>query len=117
MTRATDTTGPEEDDAEDLRSRTDARKERLATEEALMKLSETLVSLGDAPLGKLALSEELMHVIRGAQAVRAGAARNRAVRLVRATLRGEDFAAIRQRLGAVHGKGVSAARQRQRGRD
>lgn len=95
-------TEPEE---EDLRSRTDLRKERLATEEGLMKLSEALVSSGDAVLDKLSLSQELTDAIRNAQRVRAGAARNRALRLVRATLRDDDFEAIRNRLGAVHGKG------------
>lgn len=90
---------------EDLRSRTDLRKERLAAEEGLMKLAEALVSKGDAVLGRLELSESLTDAIRNARRVRPGAARNRALRLVRATLRDEDFEAIRRRLDAVHGKG------------
>jgi len=100
----------------ELRSRTDARKERLAREELLMELSGALVSSSAAVLGKLEISEELMDAIRKTQSIRTGSAHNRALRLVRSTLRNEDFEAIRQKLGAVHGRGVSAARQRQRDR-
>src|SRR5689334_18594012 len=106
---------PEEEE-EDLRSRTDARKERIAREELLIELSDALVSSGAAVLGRLELSEELMDAIRSTQSIRMGSARNRALRLVRTALRNEDFEAIRQKLGAVHGRGVSAARQRQRDR-
>lgn len=91
------------DSSPDLRSRTDARKERLATEEGLMKLSEKLVSCGDAVLAKLDLPDDALDAIRGAQRVRPGAARNRALRLVRSTLRDADFEVIRQKLLDVHG--------------
>jgi ribosomal 50S subunit-associated protein YjgA (DUF615 family) len=106
---------PQEDAAE-LRSRTDARKERLAREELLMRLSEALVSSGAAVLARLELSEVLADAIRNTQSVRAGSARNRALRLVRSALRNEDFEAIQRKLGAVHGTGAFAARHRQRDR-
>jgi ribosomal 50S subunit-associated protein YjgA (DUF615 family) len=105
-----------QDDASDLRSRTDARKERLAREELLMQLSEALASSNSAVLAKLNLPESLMDAIRDTQAIRPGAARNRSLRLVRSALRNEDFEAIRQRFGSVHGNSVSLARQRQRER-
>jgi ribosomal 50S subunit-associated protein YjgA (DUF615 family) len=108
--------GSDQEDDENLRSRTDARKERLAREELLMKCSDALVSSGDAVLKKLDLPEALMDAIRSAQAIRPGPARNRALRLVRSALRDEDFEAIRQKLSAVHGNAVSLARQRQRER-
>jgi ribosomal 50S subunit-associated protein YjgA (DUF615 family) len=104
------------DDESDLRSRTDARKERLAREELLMRLSEALVASGAAVLEKLELPEALMDAIRDTQAIRPGPARNRSLRLVRSALRDEDFEAIRQKFGAVHGNAVSLARQRQRER-
>jgi ribosomal 50S subunit-associated protein YjgA (DUF615 family) len=105
-----------EDDATSLRSRTDARKERIAREDMLMKLSDALVSSGAAVLGKLDLPESLMDAIQNTQSIRPGPARNRALRLVRSALRSEDFEAIRQKLSAVHGRGASLAqRHRNRG--
>lgn len=104
----------EQDDATSLRSRTDARKERLAREELLMRLADALVSSGTAVLAKLDLPETLMDAVRNTQSIRPGPARNRALRLVRSSLRNEDFEAIRQKLAAVHGNSVSLARQRQR---
>jgi len=76
----------------------------MATEEALMDLSEALVGCGDVVLGKMDLSEALTAAIRGAQRIRSGSARNRALRLVRTTLRDEDFDALRRKLDEVHGK-------------
>ena len=105
-----------EDDALELRSRTDARTERLAREELLMRLSDALVSSGAAVLGKLGLPEGLMDAIRNTQSVRTGPARNRAIRLVRTALRNEDFEAIRRKLGAVIGKEVSASKHSRSGR-
>jgi ribosomal 50S subunit-associated protein YjgA (DUF615 family) len=93
------------EDPRELRSRTDARKERLAAEEGLMKLSEELVRLGEGLLAKLELPDAVMDSIRNAQRVRAGAPQNRAIRLVRSALRDEDFEAIQKRLGKIHGPG------------
>jgi ribosomal 50S subunit-associated protein YjgA (DUF615 family) len=98
---------PDEEDPASLRSRTDARKERIAREDSLMELSGALVSSGVAVLGKLDLSESLMDAVRNAQAIRRGPARNRALRLVRSALRNEDFEAIRRKLGGVHGNGTA----------
>jgi ribosomal 50S subunit-associated protein YjgA (DUF615 family) len=96
--------GDDQDDAVDLRSRTDARKERLAREELLMALSEALVSASAAILEKLDLPEGLLDAVRSTQSIRRGAARNRALRLVRAALRSEDFEAIEGKLRDVHGR-------------
>lgn len=105
MPKPTDVPDDDQEDASaSLRSRTDARKERIAREDLLMKLSDSLVSSGAAVLGKLGLPESLMDAIRNAQSIRPGPARNRALRLVRTALRDEDFEAIRRKLGAVHGR-------------
>jgi ribosomal 50S subunit-associated protein YjgA (DUF615 family) len=96
----------QEKDAPSLRSRTDARKERIARENLLMKLSDALVSSGAAVIGKLDLPESLLDAIHDAQSIRPGPARNRALRLVRSALRNEDFEAIREKFGAVHGQGA-----------
>jgi ribosomal 50S subunit-associated protein YjgA (DUF615 family) len=108
---------PNQDHEEDdLRSRTDARMERLAREDLLMRLSDALVSSSPAALAKLGLPESLFDAIRDTQSVRVGSARNRAIRLVRAALRSEDFDAIREKLTAVNGKEISTARHRKHGR-
>ena len=105
MPKSSDVPGSDqENDAESLRSRTDARKERIAREDLLMKLSDALVSSAASVLGKLDLPESLIDAIRNTQSMRAGPARHRALRLVRSALRNEDFEAIRQKLGAVHGR-------------
>lgn len=77
-----------------------------------MRLSEALVSVGPAVLGKLNLPEPLMDAIRDTQTIRPGPARNRSLRLVRSALRNEDFEAIRQKFGDVHGGSGFLARQR-----
>jgi ribosomal 50S subunit-associated protein YjgA (DUF615 family) len=96
--------GPDADrepsDDPSLRSRTDARKERLEAETALFELAEALVALNDRALEKLGLPEEIVEAVQGARRLRRGA-QTRALRLVRAALRDADVDAIRKGLARV----------------
>jgi ribosome-associated protein len=94
-------TDPTADVEEDLTSRTDRRKERLAEEEALMSLAETLAGLSEQALARLDLPESVLDPVADARLVRSGAARNRALRLVRAALRDLEHAQLRRIRDAV----------------
>ncbi|HVW30167.1 MAG TPA: ribosome biogenesis factor YjgA [Polyangiaceae bacterium] len=87
---------------EDLRSRSDARRERKASEEALMQLAKALVDLPERTLAKLALPESLLDVVVKARLVPGGGPKNRALRLVRIVLRDGDADAIARALRDVH---------------
>ena len=89
-------TDPTADVEEDLTSRTDRRKERLAGEQALMSLAEALVELSEQALARLELPEGVLDPVADARLVRSGAARNRALRLVRSALRDLDEAELRR---------------------
>ncbi|HVU04772.1 MAG TPA: DUF615 domain-containing protein [Polyangiaceae bacterium] len=101
---------------EQLRSRSDARRERLQSEEELMMLSEALVSLGDGTLQKLDLGDSVLSAIFGAKRVAPGGARNRALRLVRASLRDLDVGLLREVLEDQHGVSIEPAKLRKRDR-
>jgi ribosome-associated protein len=92
----------EDDGEENLRSRTDARRERKESEDALMRLAKALVDLPQRSLDKLALSEGILDVVVRARLVRDPAPKNRALRLVRIALRAGDSDAISQALADVH---------------
>lgn len=83
-------TDPDAQPEEDLTSRTDKRKQRIAEEEALLRLAELLVGLSEAALRKLQLPEDLATPVSDARLARSAAAQNRAVRLVRSALRNLD---------------------------
>jgi ribosome-associated protein len=85
-------------DERDLRSRTDAARERKQTEEGLMALAETLVGLNERQLGKLELAEGLLQRVEEARRVKDPAPRYRALRLVRAALRSDEAAEIQEKL-------------------
>jgi ribosome-associated protein len=89
-------TDPAADLEEDLTSRTDRRKERLAEEQALLTLAETLVDLSEQALSRLALPEEVLDPVADARLVRSAAAKNRSLRLVRAALRNLDESELRR---------------------
>jgi ribosomal 50S subunit-associated protein YjgA (DUF615 family) len=89
-------TDPAADVDEDLTSRTDRRKERLAEEEALMRLAELLVGLPEQALARLDLPEGVHDPVADARLVRSGAARNRALRLVRTALRDLEQTELRR---------------------
>ena len=83
-------TDPAADVEEDLTSRTDRKKERLAQEEGLMRLSELLVGLSEQAAARLELPEDVLAPVAEARLIRSAAAKNRALRLVRSALRDLD---------------------------
>ena len=86
---------------EDPHSRTDMRRKRQKEEAALLELAGQLVLLEELDVDRLGLPEEIRDAVATARSCRLGKPRTRAVRLVRATLRGleaEFVAKIRQRL-------------------
>ena len=93
---------PDDEGEENLRSRSDARRERKASEEALMRLAKALVELPQRTLDRLALPEGILDVVVRARLVRDPAPRNRALRLVRIALRDGDAAQIARALEEVH---------------
>ena len=95
MPRRLISTDPEADADEDLTSRTDRRKERLAEEQALLTLAESLVALSEQALARLQLPEGVLDSVADARLVRSAAARNRALRLVRSALRDLEESELR----------------------
>jgi ribosomal 50S subunit-associated protein YjgA (DUF615 family) len=90
-----------EADDRDLRSRSDARRERKQSEAELVVLGRQLVEASDRQLDKLDLPEGLREVLAETRAIRSPSARKRALRLVRRELRDADASAIRAKLSAV----------------
>ena len=99
-----------------LRSRSDARRERLHAEETLMMLGEALVSASASLLSKLDLPDGAREAIVSAQRVREGCARNRDIRVVRGALRVVDIEALRDSLQTTHGVTISPTKLRKRDR-
>jgi ribosome-associated protein len=95
-------TDEKNDDGEDLRSRSDARRERKESEEALMQLAKALVELPERTLAKLSLPEGVLDVVVKARQVPGGGPKNRALRLVRIVLRDGDSQSIARALRDVH---------------
>lgn len=89
-------------DDRDLRSRSDARRERKQSEAALAALARELVDATDRQLAKLALPEPLRDAVAEARAIRSPAARARALRVVRKALRGGDPEAVEAQLDEVN---------------
>jgi ribosomal 50S subunit-associated protein YjgA (DUF615 family) len=86
---------------EDPNSRADMRRKRQKEEAALLELAGQLVLLEELDVDRLDLPEEIRDAVATARSCRLGKPRTRALRLVRATLRGletELVAKIRQRL-------------------
>jgi ribosomal 50S subunit-associated protein YjgA (DUF615 family) len=81
-----------EEDDRDLRSRSDARRERKQREAAWAELGEALVKLSPRRLEQLALPEGLHEAVLEARAIKSPVARTRALRLVRRELRSCDEA-------------------------
>jgi ribosomal 50S subunit-associated protein YjgA (DUF615 family) len=81
-----------EEDDRDLRSRSDARRERKRREAGWAELGEALVNLSLRRLEQCALPEGLRDAVLEARAIRSPAARMRALRLVRRELRACDEA-------------------------
>jgi ribosome-associated protein len=87
-----------EKDDRDLRSRSDARRERKQSEQALADLSKGLVEASQKQLGRLGLPESVLEVVLAARRIESPIARSRALRLVRKELRASDFVEIENRL-------------------
>jgi ribosome-associated protein len=85
-------------DDRDLRSRTDAKEERVAVEEALARLAKELVAIKGPRLQQLLLPERLADAVHDAHLITSPAAQNRQLRIVRRELRNCDWAALRARL-------------------
>jgi ribosomal 50S subunit-associated protein YjgA (DUF615 family) len=90
------------EETEDLRSRTDARRELQAREESLLRHAARLVELPPSVLAKLDLPEGVIEAVAECRAIRAASARNRALRLVRTALRELDLEALERSLARVH---------------
>jgi ribosome-associated protein len=92
------------EDDRDLRSRSDARRERKQKEAAWADLGEALVNLSARQLEQIALPEGLLDAVLEARRIASPAARARALRLVRRELRSGDeavIAALTERLRQV----------------
>jgi ribosomal 50S subunit-associated protein YjgA (DUF615 family) len=96
MPRRLISTDPDAQPEEDLTSRTDRRKQRIAEEEALLRLSELLVGLSVQAAARLDLPEDIQDPVTEARLARSPAARNRALRLVRSALRNLDPDALQR---------------------
>ena len=100
-------TGDERNDFDDeetpRRSRTDDKRERVATETALAELSERLLKAPPKVLTALELDDDALQAILDAKKIESPPARGRALRRVRSTLRGADWLTILRRLDAVAG--------------
>jgi ribosomal 50S subunit-associated protein YjgA (DUF615 family) len=85
----------------DPHSRANMRRERQKEEAALLELAGQLVLLEEMDVDRLDLPEEVRDAVATARSCRLGKPRARALRLVRATLRGleaELVTKIRQQL-------------------
>lgn len=101
MARRLIPTDPSQEPEEDLTSRTDRRKQRIAEEEALLRLGELLVGLSEQAVARVELPEDVLTAVTDARLARSAAARNRAVRLVRSALRNLDDDALKRIRRAV----------------
>ncbi len=92
------TVDPDLEDDEDLTSRTDARTERRRSEAAWAEFAKTLVTISERHLLRMQLGEELLRVVQDTRRITSPGAKNRALRLVRAQMRGMDLQQLRERL-------------------
>ena len=91
----------EREDPRDLRSRSDARRERKAAEAHLVALARSLVSLSGRRLLTLDLPELVLDAVQDARRIASAIARERQLRLIRQRLREADHEAIAARLDAM----------------
>lgn len=88
-------------DSEDLRSRSDLRRENQALETELMDLSEWMVGQNARILDCLALSEDARAAVEDTRHITAPGARKRSLRLVRTALRDMDLVQLLRRVESV----------------
>jgi ribosome-associated protein len=98
------------DDAVELRSRTDGRRAQKLREDALEQLADDLTRINRAQLAQLELDEELLDAIELAQSIKSPPGRQRQIRAVRTTLRDTDWWALRSALDHLREHGTVAAR-------
>src|SRR5262245_38306080 len=89
------------EDPRDLRSRSDAKRERKSSEERLARLAALLVDQSEKTLAGLDLPEAVLDSVLDAQKIQSAIARNRQLRVVRQTLRKQDADGIQARLESV----------------
>jgi ribosomal 50S subunit-associated protein YjgA (DUF615 family) len=92
-----------EDDEGSRRSRTDSKRERVATETALAELAERLLSATPKVLLALQLDEMTLQAVADTRRIESAPARARALRQVRSFLRGADWLTVLRRLDALAG--------------
>lgn len=97
-----------EQDDRDTRSRSDADRERKASETTLANLSRQLVELSDKQLAAMHLPEELLDAVSDTRMIKSDIARNRSLRRVRAELRSENTREIEERLVTLEELGANA---------
>jgi len=97
--------GTEDDDGQ-RRSRTDSKRERVATETALAELAERLLTATPKVLAALQLDEMTLQAVADTRRIASAPARARALRHVRSFLRGADWLTVLRRLDALAG-GIS----------
>ncbi len=91
------------EDDRDLRSRSDARRERKSREGELLALARALIAATPRQLAKLDLDPSLLAVLAEARRITSGSARLRVERLVRSRLRDEDLELLRPQLAELTG--------------
>src|ERR1041385_2973910 len=95
---------------DDLTSRSDLRRANRGVEETLARLSRDLVELSQKQLAALELPEALLDAVRGVQAIKSPAARQRQLRLVRVLLRDAEWAPLKERVAELQESGSIAPR-------
>jgi ribosome-associated protein len=101
------------EDPRDLRSRSDARKERRREEDHLAGLARRLVDASERVLSSLELPEPVADAVRDGRRIDSAIALKRQIRVIRAALRDADASAIEKRLEhrvAPDGQAARAAR-------
>jgi ribosome-associated protein len=83
------------------RSRTDDKRERVATETALAELAERLLRVPPKVLAQLELDEETLQVLSDTQRIESAPARARALRHLRSFLRRGDWLTVLRRLDGL----------------
>ena len=96
---------------EDRTSRSDERRARKVREEALARLGRDLAALSDKNLERMDLPDPVLEAIRETRVIKSMRALERQLRVVRNTLRDQDWPAIRARLDRLLLHGASALAQ------
>jgi ribosomal 50S subunit-associated protein YjgA (DUF615 family) len=95
--------GAAEDDEGPRRSRTDSKRERVATETALAELAERLLTTTPKVLAALQLDDETLQAVADTRRIESAPARARALRQVRSFLRSADWLTVLRRLDGLAG--------------